>query len=191
MINAFFIVGLPRTRTSWMSNFLTYKTSFCFHEAIRLCYKIEDMIALFESVDEPNVGDADCRIIEFQKDFRKMFPNAKWIYIKRDIKDVIYSLEKRFEFEESYRDTDFCKKLQEKYNVFEKEYSPLTFQYDELDNVDVCEAIWNYCIPDSSFNYRRWLQLDVLKIDPVEKKMMKYHGKIALRSAADYFKIVT
>jgi len=186
MVNAFFIVGLPRTRSSWMSNFLTYKTSFCFHEAIRLCRNIDDMALLFDSVGEPNVGDADCRIIEFQADFRRMFPHAKWVYIKRDIKDVIHSLEKRFEFEESYRDTDFCKNLQAKYEVFEKEYKPLTFNYDELDKIEVCEKIWDYCIPDSPFSFRRWLQLDVLRVDPAETKMMKYHGKDAKRSVLDY-----
>lgn len=186
MDNNFFIVGLPRTRTSWVSNFLTYKTSFCFHEAIRLCYKIDDMSLLFESIDEPNVGDADCRIIEFEDDFRRMFPSAKWVYIKRDIKEVIHSLEKRFEFKESYRDTDFCKNLQKKYDIFEKKYSPLTFKFDELNTVDVCEAIWDYCIPDSRFNYKRWLQLDVLRIDPEEKKMMEYHGKDPKRSILDY-----
>ena len=38
----FFVLGLPRSRTAWLANFLTYDGYFCFHEGIDGCRSIDD-----------------------------------------------------------------------------------------------------------------------------------------------------
>lgn len=186
MKNIFFIAGLPRTRSTWLANFLTYKTGFCFHEAIRLCYKIEDMKVLFKSIEESNVGDADTMLIQYKDQILNMFPNAKWIIVKRDFENVMKSLEKRYAFRQPENDRVFFKEIEKKLIDFEKEYPALIINYEDLNNAEICKKIWGYCIPDSPFNYKRWMQLDVIKMDPFENKMLKYHGLDTKRSVKDY-----
>ena len=186
-INPFFIIGLPRTRSSWLSNFLTYKTSFCFHEAIRLCYKMEDMKDLFECVNEPNVGDADCRLLFYTNDMLRLFPNAKWVLINRKIEDVDKSLEKRYDFGDD-KDKEHTREISRLINIFKKENKVLEFNFEDLDRKEVCKEIWEYCIKDTPFPEKRWYQLDVMKVDPFEDKMMKYHGEHPIRTVFDYTK---
>lgn len=184
--NFFFIIGLPRTRSTWLANFLTYKTSFCFHEAIRLCYKIKDMQPLLESIEEQNVGDADTMLIQYKDQIIEMFPSAKWVIIKRDFEDVMLSLGKKFAFKNPEDDRVLFKEIEKKITSFEKEHPALIINYEDLNNAEICKKLWDYCISDSSFNYKRWMQLDVIKMDPFENKMLKYHGLDAKRTVGDY-----
>jgi hypothetical protein len=184
-MNTFFITGLPRTRSSWLSNFFTYKDSFCFHEAIHLCHSIGDMKPLFESVKEPHVGDSDAWLLFYQENIMEMFPDAKWVLIKRDFVSSFEALKNRYKTEPSF-DLEALSILKHKLDMFESDYSPLVIQYETLNDVDICKRVWNYCLPDIPFNLARWHQLDVLKIDPMESKMERFHGKQAIRTVRDY-----
>jgi hypothetical protein len=185
-MNTFFITGLPRTRSSWLSNFFTYKDSFCFHEAIRLCYNITDMKILFECIKETNIGNSDAWLMFHYDKIMEMFPNSKWVLIKRDFISAFEAAKKRYKFERLPIDLETFSDLKEKLDEFEKEYSPLVIQYETLDDIDVCKRIWEYCLPDIPFNKARWYQLDVLKIDPLERKMEQYHSSESPRTIRDY-----
>ena len=65
----FFVVGLPRSRTAWLANFLTYEDKFCFHEGINGCSTLKE----YKNKLGNNKGDSCIetdtkRAIEFSKE---------------------------------------------------------------------------------------------------------------------------
>lgn len=88
----YFVIGLPRSKTAWMSNYLTYENSLCLHEGIfyyglnGLLTMVPPSMKLFGNSDPSNLF-----VIEHLLEVR---PNAKWVYIERDIEDCRKSASK-------------------------------------------------------------------------------------------------
>ena len=106
----FFITGLPRCRSAWFANLLTYGNrygeSFCFHdawhglesvEAIRP--KLENMCGQLVHYDDhhkcrPVVGISDPALLLFWRQMAEWYPDAKWVVVLRDYKDAVKSCTK-------------------------------------------------------------------------------------------------
>jgi len=79
----FLVIGLPRSRTAWLANFLTYDGNFCYHEGLNGCSTIEE----YKDKLGKDKGDSNTGIMLF--DFEKYFPNTKVIIIDSDIKKSV------------------------------------------------------------------------------------------------------
>jgi len=78
----FFILGLPRSRTAWLANFLTYDGLFCYHEASNGCKTVEEYKDKLKDCGDANTGMAFFKIEE-------MFPDSKFIVIDSDPQNTI------------------------------------------------------------------------------------------------------
>ena len=77
MTSSFFVFGLPRSRTAWLSVFLSQSGTYCHHEAISGCYTEVDYIdkvdgcgdstTAFELCPESEISNAPIVIIEKSK----------------------------------------------------------------------------------------------------------------------------
>ena len=74
----FLILGLPRSRTAWLANFLTYDGLFCYHEAINGCLNMDEYAEKVKGK-----GDSNTALALF--DFEHMFPDAKIIVVDSSI----------------------------------------------------------------------------------------------------------
>ena len=94
----FFVAGLPRSRTAWLANFLTYDGSFCYHEGINGCKTIGEYRSKIEGK-----GDA-CTGLPLI-DVERHFPDAKKLIIHSSIEksidwsDKAYGIRSRPEIE--------------------------------------------------------------------------------------------
>ena len=76
---SFFIIGLPRSRTAWLANFMTYGGVYCHHDALNGCRSIE------EYKDKiGNDGDSNTCMMMF--DLKSHFPDRKILIIESDPK---------------------------------------------------------------------------------------------------------
>ena len=73
----FFVIGLPRSRTAWMANFLTYDR-FCYHEGLNGCRSIKEYKEKLGS----NRGDSSTGLMLI--DVEKEFPDAPILIIEID-----------------------------------------------------------------------------------------------------------
>lgn len=90
MKTPFFITGLPRSRTAWMSAFLSNGDVVCRHEALKYCKSKADFSRLMRH-PKKRVGTADSVLM--WSDFRARFPNAPFIIIDRNPNEVCAALE--------------------------------------------------------------------------------------------------
>ena len=85
----FFVTGLPRSRTYWMSVYLTTPQSFCYHDAIGICPTRSAFYTLLEC-PKTEIGNSDCGL--FATDFQQRWPDAPTVIIQREPLEVLRSL---------------------------------------------------------------------------------------------------
>jgi len=78
----FLVLGLPRSRTAWLANFLTFDGQFCYHEGMNGCKSINEY-----KVKMKGKGDSNTGIMFF--DYESHFPSVKTIIIDSDVNKSI------------------------------------------------------------------------------------------------------
>jgi hypothetical protein len=165
-VKTFFILSLPRSRTAWLANFLTYENSFCFHEGLLQVNSPDGLKALFESTDKKIVGNSDCGNIFFLEEIKELYPEAVFIHIKRDVHHVIESLKN---MDDDFKDFQSVYMADNLLSDISRSDCHAYF-YDELDE-HACREIWNVCI-GTPFDRKRWEMLDGIDMTVIEEKKM-------------------
>jgi hypothetical protein len=182
MQGTFFIASLPRSRTAWLANFLTFGDSFCYHEALKYCAAGE-LKKFFEATGSKFVGDSDSGLPFFIDDVMNQFPDGKLVVIERDPAPVVKSLERVF----PDTGTDFREVVSKTQTALERlktKYHPHVVPFDGLSDRDVCKKLWNYCLPGVPFDERRWKMLDLLTVEiQTDKYLADMPGDGARRMA--------
>lgn len=145
-MKTFLITGYPRSRTAWLSNFLTYGPSFCFHEP-GTQKSVESFPKFFGQVGTEFVGVSEARAVIYFPRYMELFPDTKVVVIRRNKDDVIKSLKKyNFDFVPDFYD----EKLAEiaKHGI-EVDFEPMPL-------VD----IWKHCLPGVPMNWIRTRMLE-------------------------------
>ena len=89
----FFLTGLPRCRSAWWSNLLTWGESFCWHEGAIIpgMTPIEMRNVTLKSPLN-NVGVSDPSLVFHWKRVADTFPNAKWVSVIRNVSESVNSV---------------------------------------------------------------------------------------------------
>lgn len=89
-VRHFFITGLPRSRTAWFANYLTFGDSFCLHDGFRGLKSVEDFPARL-NVYEGASGNSDPANVLFWQRLVEWYPQAKWVVVVRPFGEVVVS----------------------------------------------------------------------------------------------------
>lgn len=82
----FFILALPRSRTKWLSEFLTCRSVRCHHERIAQCQSIDELDTLGHD------GTADTVGLPLWRQLYARYPFARYVLVRRDPDAVDASL---------------------------------------------------------------------------------------------------
>lgn len=86
-MQTFFITGLPRSGTAWISNYLSWQNCVCIHDAWKYgspkFWKTK-----FETINPYAAGVSDPANVMLFDEINQEFPDAKWVLITRNIEDV-------------------------------------------------------------------------------------------------------
>lgn len=166
MKKTFLICALPRSRTAWLANFLSYGPSFCFHEPFAQ-YTPMELPKVFGEVAQENVGISDSLVAVFIEDLLKLFPGSKLVLVRRPVEEVVTRL-----IDLGLPATDFILQLNAQLDFIEREFAPLVIDYHNFNAV----GIWEYVLPEVPLNRLRLSQLEDFNITvPIEKTWKKGH----------------
>jgi len=179
----FFIVGLPRSRTAWLANLLTYGDSFCFHDALSHVPSPQHLPALFMSGGRPVIGDADPSVPLFHGEIAELFPEAQYVFVDRPYEDALASYSKFVlgnpcrrgvvhtpaEAEEGF--AALALRLRDMKHALAGRHT-LTVQFSSLDEFPVVEMLHYYCT-GAEINYRRWEMLRNFRVNVIPHGLEK------------------
>lgn len=80
----FFILGLPRTRTAWLSCVLTMCGRPCFHEGMRGFASFDDYAS-----NRTAAGDSDPALVHWTARLLEQWPDARFVVIHRDADEAL------------------------------------------------------------------------------------------------------
>ena len=143
----FFVIGMPRSRTAWLANFLTYE-KICFHEGLDGC---NNLLEYTNKLGTEN-GDSSTALMMF--DIDKLYPDAPKLIIDSDIQRTIDYAEQVFGF----CDQEFFETLQNQLNKINGKH----IDFKDIDSN--LKEIWDYLI-GTPFNHERANILKRMRIE--------------------------
>lgn len=149
-MSKFFVLSLPRSRSKWLSEFLSYAGKRCGHDLLVECASAKDFAAALARVD----GTCETGAVLGWRLLREEWPDAKLITIHRPVEEVMWSFYKqglqvnRFDMELRADMLQACAKSE----------GVLSFSYSSLANSDVCASIFAHCL-DLSMEYDWWAEM--------------------------------
>lgn len=139
MIRPFLVLGLPRSRTYWLSRFLTYQDWYCGHEEARYIHSMEDARTWFK---QPFMGSSETAVAPFWRLLQKFAPETRIVVIRRPVEEVKASLA-RIGFDE--RVLPFIDKTNSKLDQIETRWpNAMTIPFSELASEERCADILSF-----------------------------------------------
>lgn len=140
----FIVFALPRSRTAWLSRFLTYGEWACGHDEIRHARSLDDVKAWFS---QPNTGTAETAAAPWWRTVQKLRPDVRVVVVRRPPEEVIASLERVAPFNHEQL-TKLIHSLDRKLDQIEQRMSNvISVAYDDLQFESVCAGIFDHCLP--------------------------------------------
>ena len=149
----------PRSKSSWISNFFTYRRSYCYHEALTICTTIKQFAEMKKG--DCLTGNADSSMFIFPRQILAALPNAKIVVIRRDKNDVERHLREMFDKQVAFHTAKNCDDTAEW--LLEKE-NALEVDFEKIKEKETCKKMWEHCIDSDPFDSERWKMLSNFKI---------------------------
>ena|SRR5690349_18342946 len=173
----YLVTGLPRTRTAWLANLLTYGPSFCSHELITVA-GLDGALGQLSRLNYKFKGVADSGAGWCWKRILTKFPDIKVLRITRPWKEAAESHHRYFSDNPipgmdspSLPMTEIiCQHLDKELDAMEKKTNCRTVDFTDLHNELTCAWIWGWLVPNEPFNRERWALLDKMRINLASEK---------------------
>lgn len=162
----FLVMGLPRSRTAWLANFLTFGGMFCHHDGISKCASDRDLSNLFRRAAQHAafVGNSDSGQVLIYDRIAALFERSpRLVFVLRSPIYCAQSCEKAG-LPISLDDLRALKVRMAKL-LAEHQGDSLCVDFDDLDSEPACRAIWNHCCRNQiPFDYQRWQMLSEMNV---------------------------
>lgn len=172
----FIVHGLARSRTAWLSRFLTYKDHACYHELAITMRSPEDYKKLFSS---PNTGSSETGAAQGWWLLKYYKPEIKTVVVFRPIKEVVDSLlDVDLSGVAHYDKPSLVKHLEYGQRCLDKisnDPDTLSVHFKDLIKMETCQKIFEHCLP-YKFDIKWWGALKNQNIQvSVQDKLKYYH----------------
>ncbi len=158
----FVVFSLPRSRSAWLSQFLTYGEWVCGHEELRHMRSIDDVQAWFS---QPNIGTAETAGAPWWRLLDKFAPNARVLVVRRPRDEVAESLLKiaGTQFDRAGLDALLLKLDRSLDQIEARLPNVLSVSFDSLNEEDTCAAVFEHCLqqPHDLDHYARMAPVNI------------------------------
>lgn len=191
-MTGFIVLSLPRSRSTWLSRFLSYREWECGHDQLRYMRSLDDIKAWL-SLDK--FGTCETGGAPFWRLLLKYAPDIRVITIRRPVNDVIQSLAKvgMGNLPEIRKG---LVKMDRKLDQIEGRMPNVrSYEYSALSDEVTCGELFEFCIPDYGHDSEHWNKLNSTNIQTNFAALTRYVGanlnsinKLAGQAAQAMFK---
>lgn len=156
----YIIYALPRSRTYWLSRFLTYGAWSCGHDEILHLRSMDDVASW---LSQPCTGTVETNAASFWR----LVPNLKTVVIRRPVEEVVESTIKTgLPVGEPSGFTRHIQRLDYKLDqIVARVPNVLIVTFDELKTEEGCQKVFEFCLPyqhdQTWWNYMAPINLQV------------------------------
>lgn len=165
----FVVLALPRSRTKWISSFLSYGDWVCGHDELQHMATLDDVATWFK---QPFIGSVETAAAPFWRLLMRMQPTVRIVTVRRPVAAVLASLARHGiggdTVEAMIRACD--RKLDQ---IERRVPGVLSVRFDDLMQENACRAVFEYCL-SQSYDVTWW------------RSMRKHHVSGDLKAQARY-----
>jgi hypothetical protein len=158
----FVVFSLPRSRSAWLSRFLTYGEWMCGHEELRHMRSLDDVQAWFS---QPNIGTAETAGAPWWRLLERFAPNARVLVVRRPRNEVAESLMNipGTQFDRAALDSILLKLDRSLDQIEARLPNVLSASFDSLNEEDTCAAVFEHCLqqPHDLDHYARLAPVNI------------------------------
>jgi hypothetical protein len=166
MTPQFFVFCLPRSRSLWVANFLTWGSAFCWHEAWVGCRTTDD----FEQKMHGRTGACGSDNLLFSDWIFETYPNAKCVYLTRSLDAINLSLDPitghPLESELVIKSHRVAQEVVDRGGI--------AIEVDEW-NPSVSKALWTFLLPEIPYPDARNAQLEFTRSEITAERWERLH----------------
>jgi hypothetical protein len=182
----FVIHALGRSRTAWLSQFLTYGEWTCLHEQVIQLRQLADIKPMFS---RPRTGYAETAASFGWPLLRHANPDIAQVVIERDPQDACAAMAASYAGAGIGCDLEMMRRIFERGHRVLKRISALpgvlTLSYGDLATEEGCRAVFEYCLP-YQWDRAWWLQMREQHVEADLTAMVAYYW--AHRDGVENFK---
>ena len=144
MTQPFVILALPRSRTKWLSAFLTYATWTCGHDEMRHCHSLGDVRAWLA---RPCTGTAETGAAPHWRLLRRLTRETRVVVVRRDIAAVFASLRRMpYELDWAWIARELQRQDAALDEVTDRWPGALSVAYADLEHEATCTRLFEHCL---------------------------------------------
>lgn len=147
----FIIYALPRSRTYWLSKFLTYGDWHCGHDIVIDLHSLSNLKKYYSAA---HIGSVETGMVDGWKVMERLVPGHKRVVVHRPVAEVRESLSC---FNVTVPD-GYLEAREEKLLELARQPNVLFCKYHELDEEKICKDIFEFCL-NTQFDKNWWLSL--------------------------------
>jgi GNAT superfamily N-acetyltransferase len=141
----FVIFALPRSRTYWLSRFLTIGDWQCGHDELLHCRSLDDVRSW---LSQPCTGTVETLGAPFWRLLLKLAPDVRIVTVRRPIAEVAGSLARAGLTFDPAEMTRLLQRLDRKLDQIEKRIpGVLRVNYADLMRWETCARLFEHCLP--------------------------------------------
>lgn len=166
----YIIFALPRSRTAWLSQFLSYGDWTCGHDQLRYMRSLDDVKAWLSL---PYAGTCETGGAPFWRLLAKYVPDTKVITVRRPVDEVMASLAKAGA-PDSPELRKVINSLDRKLDQIEGRMKNVrSIRFEDLKDESTCSDVFEHCLPHAH-DPIWWKALDVANVQINFKALARY-----------------
>lgn len=168
----FVIFSLPRSRSAWLSRFLTYGDWICGHEELRHMRSLEDVEVWFE---QPCIGTAETAAAPWWRLLDRFAAGAKVLVVRRPVDQVVDSLMRLpgVTFDRTQLHAVISQHDRKLNQIEARVPNVLSVDFDDLVDEQTCAAVFEHCLP-YKHDPAHWARLAPINIQINMPALMRY-----------------
>lgn len=151
----FFVLSLPRSRSKWLSEFLSFGGRRCGHDLIVECGGSEEFAEALEGFE----GSVETGAMLGWRGLRDRWPQAKILTVHRPIGEVYWSFRK-LGLEISLEQLALREQM---LLACAKSRGVMSVTFDQLNNFDACAGVFGHCL-ELGLEYDYWAEMNAKNI---------------------------
>lgn len=141
----FMVFALPRSRTAWLAQYLTYGDYVCGHEELRHARSLDDVATWFK---QPCIGTAETAAAPWWRMLDRFAPGAKVLVVRRPVAEVLNSMMAipRLRFDRATLEKVLVAH-DRKLDQIEARLPCLSVNFADLATEETCARVFEHCLP--------------------------------------------